>query len=251
MPFLSGCAAKESPLVRDVARAILTARADEQTRSALRSGDDAKLRAAIDEAARLDTQNNAGKNTLSGAALRLRTAEDLVVAGVRAEIGIKDSPMAAIRVAQSDAAANHRRALAISPDFPSKDSQLLNALGYFLADRGTSREDFLKAEKFTRRAVALLTSKTPDAGRANTRDSLAWALFKLGRLEEAEKEQREAIREARETKNMGAELALHFGEILAKAGKKDEARAALKEAIALPEGEHDAHERARKLLQTL
>ncbi|MGL6210975.1 MAG: tetratricopeptide repeat protein [Paracoccaceae bacterium] len=70
------------------------------------------------------------------------------------------------------AEADFRRALELNPDQP----QVLNYLGYSLVDRG---EKLPEALGLIERAVAL------DPDRGYIIDSLAWALFRLGRYDEA------------------------------------------------------------------
>ena len=243
LPLLAGCDFKNSPLARDAARAVLTAKAYDRTTTALRRGDDQTMRASLDELARLDE-----KGDTTGAALRLSTAESLVAAAFNGEMAAGKSSPAAQREAARVAAENYRRALSFTPDFPSQSPRLLNALGYFLADRGLAQGDFQKAETFTRRALALMKNPKPDATRANVRDSLAWSLFKLGRFAEAEKEQVAAVAEARKSDGMSAELLLHLGEILIATKKNEQAKAALEESLKLEKNEVNAHERARELL---
>jgi len=248
---LGGCATlRQNPLAQNAARAVVTARAYDDIGQAMRTGDDNRLRAGVDALAR--------GNNESGAALRLASAEKAVIEALRAEATAAKLPRAARLDAQQQAAQNYRRGLALAPDFASQDPQLLNALGYFLADRGTSREDFENAEKLTRRAVRLWDETIRKnetvalrAARATTRDSLAWALFRRNKLAEAETQQREAIREARATRSLSAELPLHLGDILAKAGRLSPARAAYEEVLTFPQNEPDAHDRARAALQNL
>lgn len=106
---------------------------------------------------------------------------------------------------QTQAAVLYRRALEIEPDFGSDNAALLNALGYFLADRGTTKSDFALAEKLTRRALKLHEARSPLnqvflehlESRAAFRDSLAWALFKQGRFDQALREQKIAVADAK------------------------------------------------------
>lgn len=158
------------------------------------------------------------------------------------------------------------RYLRLEPDHGSLQDYAgtLNELAYPLADKGKTAEDFQRAETMARLAVELYDSaikKKPSpllrAVRANTRDSLAWALFRNGKLDEAERQQREALREMRAVNkiqpklDVAAELPLHLGEILKGAGKKQEARAAFEEALTLEQGEPNAHARARAALVEL
>jgi tetratricopeptide (TPR) repeat protein len=92
------------------------------------------------------------------------------------------------------------------------DAELLNRLGYTLAEKGEYSEQFAAAEAMTRRAVtiydetiALLergAAGRPEAARAlgsvrfsraNIRDSLAWSLFRQKRYQEALREQEQAL----------------------------------------------------------
>ncbi len=151
-------------------------------------------------------------------------------------------------------AASYRHALELSRqaggEFNSSNPVLLNALGYFLADKGTSSEDFKRAETLTKRALQLQDQEVQDArqkggeedgayllarfARANTRDSLAWALFKQAKtdvrgnsqlLEAARQEQQAALDETRHSLSelkalnfasptLSAELPYHLAMIL-------------------------------------
>lgn len=249
--FSAGCAAvRESPFAQDTARAVRIAQAYDAVADAKRSGNDDALRRGVDAWARA-----AGE---SGASLRLSSAESMVHEAMWAEVGTGKLPEAARLEARHRAEQLFRHAIALAPDFKSADPQLLNALGYFLADRGRSHEDYVLAEKLTRRAVGIFDdevqkndTKSTRAVRATVRDSLAWALFRLNRMDEAEKQQREAIREAVANNAMSAELPLHLGDILVKAGKVPEARIAYQQALTLEQGEPDAHSRARAALANL
>lgn len=88
--------------------------------------------------------------------------------------------------------------------------QALNALGYTLADR-TKR--YKEAYDYVKRAY----KQRPDDPAII--DSMGWALYHLGRLDEAEKYLREAL-----AKQFDDEIAAHLGEVLWQAGKHDEAR---------------------------
>jgi tetratricopeptide (TPR) repeat protein len=133
---------------------------------------------------------------------------------------------------------------------------LLNKLGYTLAEKGQHKEQFVAAETLTRRAVKLLdetlesleqiAATRPDVARAlsqvefsraNIRDSLAWALFRQGRYDEALIEQERALDEAlssgrgptnipqAEMNRSLVELHYHMGEIYRALRRLDEARA--------------------------
>jgi tetratricopeptide (TPR) repeat protein len=130
----------------------------------------------------------------------------------------------------------------------AKSAQILNAIGYTLADQGETSEQFEAAESLTRRAVELANENVRQAmqenvklrideernNRAMIRDSLAWALFRLRRYEEALEQQNAAVKEAREVSReprMKAELYFHLGEILRALGRENEARRAYRDAL--------------------
>jgi len=155
---------------------------------------------------------------------------------------------------EASEAASYRHALQLSPggEFSSRDPELLNALGYFLADKGHTLQDFERAERLTRRAVQQHDKAVSQAqqqgeestaflsarySRAKTRDSLAWALFKqataagssAGRaselLRQARREQEAALDEARQalagakgpgvvSPSLSAEMPYHLAMIL-------------------------------------
>lgn len=191
---------------------------------------------------------------------------------------------------QASEVASYRRALELSPDgeFSSRDPDLLNALGYFLADKGSSRDDFERAERLARQALKEQDKALSEAreqgedsteflsarySRSNTRDSLAWALFKQAQanagdprrasqlLEQAQREQQAAVDEARQSlsalkdsalaspPSMSAELLYHLAMILRAqssgplaSAHESQARDLLREAVALDPQFHAARE---------
>ena len=108
-----------------------------------------------------------------------------------------DSAMVAERLDRiDDAEARLRRLVEMKPD----DAQALNALGYTLVDRTTrTSEGFALIEKAHKLA--------PDD--SFILDSMGWALFRLGRLGEAETYLRRAFSERPDV-----EIAAHLGEVL-------------------------------------
>lgn len=100
-----------------------------------------------------------------------------------------------------------RRVLELAPN----DADALNALGYTLADR-TDRQ--AEALSLIERALALKPNEPAII------DSLGWVQYRLGHLEEAEKQLRTAF-----ARQPDAEIAAHLGEVLWMSGRKDEARA--------------------------
>ncbi|WP_298032114.1 tetratricopeptide repeat protein [uncultured Desulfovibrio sp.] len=99
--------------------------------------------------------------------------------------------------------------------------QALNYVGYTLAEENRDLE----------RAVNLLVKAnelSPD--QAYIVDSLAWALFKSGRLEEALREIRRAVKLGNQVESSIWE---HYGDIAQRMGLKDEARKAYQKALDL------------------
>lgn len=176
------------------------------------------------------------------------------------------------------AASEYRSAQRLMPKFDSTNPILLNALGYFLAERGQTPQDFVEAERLTRRALQLFdgklkqasaSAKTPDdrraldnwmsdatraadeLSRANTRDSLAWALFRQKRFEEAAREQEQAMRDAQKSSRevaqpMSPELHFHLGEIYRALKRDKDARRQYEAALRL-----DPDDPSRAALETL
>lgn len=101
-------------------------------------------------------------------------------------------------------------------EFPD-DIAALNDLGYLWADRG---QHLRRALEMCRRAVA-----AEPENRAY-RDSLAWALFKLDRSEEALREIEQAVKDA----ELDGELFEHLGDIRQRLEDRDGARDAWKKA---------------------
>jgi tetratricopeptide (TPR) repeat protein len=100
-------------------------------------------------------------------------------------------------------------------EFP-EDSSANNDLGYLWADRGLH---LARSLAMTQRAVAA------DPDNRSYRDSLGWALFRLGRHAEAEKE----LSKAAAGDESGVILD-HWGDALHKLGRTDEALSAWRRA---------------------
>ncbi len=143
-----------------------------------------------------------------------------------------------------DSERNYRAALAFTPEKSPEtvlDPITLNSLGYFLADQGTSPADFERAEVLTRAALRNWTAQQIGAEanpvkRANVQDSLAWALFKRGRLAQARKEQEQVwdlLRGLGATDTNG-EIPFHLAEIYRALGLKEKARDTYRQALFLP-----------------
>lgn len=111
------------------------------------------------------------------------------------------------------AVAEFERALKIRPE----DPQLLNALGYTLADRKQRLPD---AERYIRKALEM----SPDS--PAIQDSMGWVLYRRGRPEEALSMLSRAWRNSSD-----AEIGSHFGEVLWQSGDQNQARYVWQEAL--------------------
>ena len=99
-----------------------------------------------------------------------------------------------------------RRLLELKPN----DADAMNALGYTLADRTDKKDE----------AIALIEKALKiKPGEPAIIDSLGWAQYRMGRLDDAVKQLRTAY-----AKQPDAEIAAHLGEVLWVSGQKDEAK---------------------------
>lgn len=124
---------------------------------------------------------------------------------------IYDMALVAERMDKIDEAeARLTKLVELKPD----DAQALNALGYTLVDR----------TKRTSEGLALI-EKAHKLSPADPfiMDSMGWALYRLGRLDEAESYLKRALAERPD-----AEIAAHLGEVLWAKGDRDSARAVWK-----------------------
>ena len=121
---------------------------------------------------------------------------------------IYDLAMVAEKLDKIDEAESRlKRLVELKPD----DAQALNALGYTLVDR-TARTD--EGLEFIQRAHRI-SPKDPFI-----LDSLGWAFYRKGQLDEAERYLRQALDGRRD-----AEIAAHLGEVLWRKGEHDQAKA--------------------------
>ena len=128
------------------------------------------------------------------------------------------------------AEADFRKALELQPDQP----QVLNYLGYSFVDRGENLDEALG---MIQRAVAA----QPEAGYII--DSLAWALFRLGRYEEAV----EPMERASLLEPVDPVVTDHLGDVYWAVGRKLEARFQWHRALSFDPEEKDAKRIRRKL----
>jgi Flp pilus assembly protein TadD len=109
-----------------------------------------------------------------------------------------------------------RRLIAREPE----NSTALNYLGYMYADSGVMLAESLK---LIERALAV------DSTNGAYLDSYGWALYRLGRLPEAEAQ----IRKALVVMQSDATILDHLGDILLVLGRRDEAEAQWRKALEL------------------
>ena len=114
----------------------------------------------------------------------------------------------------ADAERTIRQLLEVVPDNPNA----LNYLGYMLAERGTKLDE---AVAFITRALAL------DSNNPSFLDSLGWAYYRRGEMEQAEK----YLSPAAERMPRNAVVQDHFGDILAGRGRLQDAIAAWTRAL--------------------
>jgi|GEM_PF-2225695 len=260
--FLSGCQStenifsglRENEILRNAARGVLMGKAYDQVAIAQRNQDSKALQAATAELSRIDP---------------LAAAEKLVQAALKLDMNAdSNSDVEQKRKQQAQAAQKYREALRISPQFPSQSPNLLNALGYFLADKGTSQKDFQTAERLTRQALKqwdtileqLKDVPLADKGRSlvlfsraqGPQDSLAWALFKQKKFDEAAKVQKDALKTTEEAasalgEKIAADLYYHYAEIERACGDNETARTNYQIALQL-EPKHKASQDALRTL---
>lgn len=244
--LLGGCQASDvsrlssSSALRQAARSYLVGTTYDQALIAARENNGRRLRDAMRRLQSLKAADVSGN-------LQLRHAEQLVRDAQSLDIQAAQSPDPKLRTKLSaESAHKYRAALRWAPAFPSQDPLLLNALGYFLADRGTTEKDFLLAAQLTSNAVAMLSQRIADneqigvsdsnwmsalkRQQALTRDSHAWALYRLERFNQAEAAQRKALKQAKSSgltnRPALAELWGHLAKILQAQGETAEAKQA-------------------------
>jgi Flp pilus assembly protein TadD len=113
-----------------------------------------------------------------------------------------------------DAERELRDALRFQPNDPA----VLNNLGYFLVDHD---KDLTEAFKMIERAV------TAEPENPSYLDSLGWAYFKLGQLDQAEK----YIVQSLKGRPRSAEVLDHLGDVRMKQGREEQARQSWRDAL--------------------
>jgi len=144
----------------------------------------------------------------------------------------------------------YRAASAFLPANPRAgqvDADTLNMVGYPLADRGTTRADWQRAAQLTRLSLAewdrQIKQTAPESSQRlqleaartiGALDSYAWALFKLGRINEALQKQEKVMAFAEANPGLlNAEIPYHMAEIYRAAGRDEEARGQYGHALQL------------------
>jgi tetratricopeptide (TPR) repeat protein len=127
------------------------------------------------------------------------------------------------------AVAEFERALKLRPE----DPQLLNALGYTLADHKMRLKD---AEALVRRALAV----SPD--NPAIQDSLGWVLYRRGHQEPAIQMLERAWNNSHD-----AEIGSHFAEVLWMAGEESQARYVWEQALTAAPGHEGLRQTIRRL----
>lgn len=254
--FVSGCANQnnEAPL-RSLAASFVAGRAFDQAHGALRRDDTKALARAGDDMRRASVA--LGDQRLTSAfASSVASDASYVWSLSRFKTGAEKARL----MQQVDR--KYRAALAFLPEeSPEKllDADTLNGIGYYLADHGKNRADFERAAALTLAAYKkwdvspTLTGVDPRLGRASgPQDSYAWALFKLGRFEEARQQQEAVLKLLREKpgERIDSEHPFHMAEIYNALGKAGEARREYVEALKL-QPDAELKEKIEKGLESL
>lgn len=237
---LGGCAAtNEDASVRGVAASWVAGRAFDRASLAMRRDNPGQLERAGTEMSRAAS---AGSNPrLVGALVQKLSGEADILFQQSTQLRGDER----IRFAENSNA-RYRSALAFVPqDAPGTilDAQALNSLGYFLADRGSTREDFERAAVLTQLAVQKwdISGKTPGATELDRatgpQDSHAWSLFKLGKYEAARVQQEKVwdmVRAMGDAPSAGgsADIPFHLAEIYRALGRDKRARETYEAALA-------------------
>lgn len=236
--LFGGCAPQEGQsAVRGVAASFVAARAFDRAQIAIRRDDNAALERAGSQL-RLAAQGGSNP-ALAGALTRELTlqANSLLAQADQAKGNQKYH-------LEENSNAKYRAALSFAPQkAPEKslDAHTLNALGYFLADKGSSHADFERAAVLTRAAyknwdLKGRSSDSNELGRAiGAQDSYAWALFKLRKYDQALEQQKRVWELARGMglADLTAEVPFHLGEIYRALGQDKKARLAYEVALVL------------------
>lgn len=259
--FLSGCDAgpgssldrvRGNPAMQNTARAIAQAHAYDRLDMARRFGDEDGVITALEDLSSVQEE----KGTPAEQAVRAAVLLDGMSENLEGE---------AKKKLQERAAEKYRQAQQEMPRFNSSEPDLLNALGYFLAESGDKPQDFLEAERLTRAALALVDKQLATLAPSTMQhkllrlnrevgphDSLVWALYRQGKYDQALKEQTAVIKTAEELspqfgQKVSADLYYHLGKIYEALKNDKAAREQFDKAL---EVEPD-HEDTKRALTTI
>ena len=237
--------------VRDMAAAVVGARAFDRALLAARRGDVKALENA-DRDLRLADFARQGDQISRG------TVGFILAQGFALDDNASREQGEKRRELRRKALEKFREALRLKPDYAPDNRDLLNALGYSLAVAGEDEADFRQAIRLTQRSVELWDEAIEKADERqkpllrynaafSARDSLAWALFRAGRLEEARQTQQFALEEIAATKSaaqmpLSGDIPFHMAEILRALDENEEARRHYQDALKL---QLDAETRAQ------
>ncbi len=250
--ILSGCGATSTQTpaaeMRGLAASFVAGRAFDNTQLALKSADNAKLQRAGRQYGNALTAIDDKGRLLDGIATVTAAAQELENDAKEASLAHRDALL-------QRALAKYRAASAFLPANPKPgtvSASTLNMIGYPLADRGTTRADWQRAAQLTKLSLAewdkQIKALAPDdkerldlqaARTLGALDSYAWALFRLGRVGEAEKAEEQVIAFVRQhpviinTGQYNAEIPYHMAEIYRAAGREDDAEEQYKTALDL------------------
>ena len=234
--------------MRGLAASFAAGRAFDRASAALKSSDDKALQSAGKRYARASAQID-DNGVLWGGVTKVTAA------AMQLEDEAKYAPLSQQDALFARALGKYRAASDFLPANPKLDevgAETLNMVGYPLADRGTTRADWERAAQLTRLSLSewdkQINALPPDspqrlnwlaARNLGALDSYAWSLFRLGRVEDAVKEQEKVIEFVRRNPaiiNSGqysAEIPYHMAEIYRAAGREADAQEQYKTALDL------------------
>jgi tetratricopeptide (TPR) repeat protein len=256
LSLIAGCATPETTVSstnrdvkRELAAAFLTAQGFDRAQIAIRRDNQIAL-----QNANADLRRVAGSSDGALVSLAAPLARDAAMLELLAARS-SGSEKGQLRAQSTQ---KYRAALAFLPSDARErdiiegeklDPETLNSLGYFLASRGESRADFERAVRLTRAALAgydkilqSFSSTSPQhaalefARAQGPQDSYAWALFKVGRLNEARKQQEQVMATLTRLSNQGpisADIPFHLAEIQRALGDREGAIEAYAQAMKL------------------
>jgi tetratricopeptide (TPR) repeat protein len=269
--FLGGCAQRggqsdgniPNTALKNSARAILAGRSFDNALLALRRDDDGALLRSVEGLRRSGIPSAPSV----AAALTVAAVQDADDTRRFFHSLTRDASREKSAMWQGYADEHERRHRELTLSVQAEDKESLNALGYMLADKGKTPEDFRRAAELTRRSLQKWdeTLKSIPEGdpqlprlRFNrallAHDSYAWALYKQKRFDEALREQSEAVATAKKNveavslpERLGlADMLYHLGKIQQAVGQKAQARKSFEEALTYHPNHEDTKQELKK-----